>query len=62
MERATFTPKEAAAYIGVSMPTIYALAAREDFPSMRLGKKIIISADGLRQWINRECGVTIEQN
>lgn len=61
MEKLTLSAKEAAACIGVSMPTMYELAARKDFPATKLGKKVIISAEGLRQWINRECGVTIEQ-
>lgn len=49
---------EAARLLGVSKPKIYDLIAQEDFPSFKVGKRTLISVDGLRKWINRQAGVS----
>ncbi len=53
MEKLALSPAEAAEVIGVSMPTMYDLCHRADFPSFRLGRKILIPVDPLREWANR---------
>lgn len=51
--------KEAAAMIGVSLPTFYQLAHSENFPSLRVGKRILINVEGLQRWANEQCGNSI---
>lgn len=53
------TAKEAAAMINVSMPTFYQLAASDGFPALRVGKKILVSVDGLKAWVNEHCGMVV---
>ena len=48
---------EAALMLGVGTNKMYALAASDGFPSVRLGKRILIPVDGLRAWINRQAMV-----
>lgn len=55
-ERLTLTPAEAAALLGVSLPTFYQLCRREGFPSIRVGRKILISKTGLQRWLEQQTG------
>lgn len=41
------TVEELASYLHVSRVTAYTLAGREDFPSFRVGRRILIDARGL---------------
>ena len=53
-ERLALKPPEAAALIGVSLPVMYQLCKRADFPAVRLGRAIIIPKAGLEAWLERE--------
>ena len=53
-ERLTLTPEEAAKQLGVSKPTMYALCNRKDFPSVRVGRKIIIPLASLEKWLEAQ--------
>lgn len=60
MENKIMVPaKEAAAMMNVSMPTFYQLAASDGFPAIRVGKKILISVDGLKKWEEEHRGSSI---
>ena len=53
------TPKDVAIVLGVSMPTVYEIVSREDFPSIRVGEnknrqKIIIPRDRFFKWLYKE--------
>lgn len=39
--------------LGVSRSTAYALAKRADFPAARIGKKLVVSEEALREWLAR---------
>ena len=56
-ERPVLTVEEAAAILGVSSKAIYALVKQPftDFPSFKVGKRILISREMLYEWIRREC-------
>ena len=45
--------------MNVSMPTFYQLAASEGFPSIRVGRKILVSVDGLKSWVKERYGITV---
>lgn len=45
---------EAARLLGVSRPTLYQLLNREDFPSFRVGNRVLVSVAGLQVWIERQ--------
>ena len=44
----------AARLLGVSRPTLYQYIGRDDFPSFKLGNRVLVSVDGLREWIDRQ--------
>ena len=51
-----FTVAEAAQVLSLSKNLMYQLANRDDFPSIRLGKRIMIPRDKLIEWVNSHCG------
>lgn len=50
-EKYTISVRELAVYLGVSNSVAYRLVHREDFPVLRLGKRILIPVAGLTEWI-----------
>ena len=51
--RLTLSVEEAAAELGICAKSVYALARREDFPIIKLGRRIRIPREGLREWVER---------
>lgn len=45
---------EAAKMMDISRPTLYKLLNRADFPSFRVGGRVLISVAGLQAWIDRQ--------
>lgn len=54
MEKNTMSVKELAERMGISLPMAYDLTRREDFPSLRVGARILIPIDAFRDWLARE--------
>lgn len=48
---------EAAELLGLSTARMYQIVHMEGFPSVRIGKRIFISAKGLEQWFEAQAGV-----
>lgn len=55
-ERLTYKPAEVAELLHVSLPVVYNLCKRSDFPAVRFGRAIVIPADALRAWLAKESG------
>lgn len=50
--RAVLTVKEMASFLGISIPSAYALVNRADFPSVRLSeRRIVVPRQSLEQWL-----------
>lgn len=49
---------EAALLLGVSRPTMYNLVNRDDFPKIRVGRRVIIPRQGLEEWMQKEAKCT----
>lgn len=45
---------EAAKLLNVSRPTLYTLLNREDFPSFRIGNRVLVSVSGLKEWVDQQ--------
>lgn len=45
---------------GIGRSTAYELCNRPDFPSIRIGRKVLISVDGLTEWIKNHEGKVVE--
>lgn len=59
MEPLAVSSNEAARLLNISRPTLYTLLNREDFPSFRIGNRVLISVSGLKEWVDRQ---TIERS
>lgn len=40
--------------LGISISSAYELMRRKDFPSVRIGNRLIVPKDKLRKWIEKE--------
>ena len=45
---------EIAAVLGVSRAASYELARSKDFPSLRIGTRIVVPKDQFIEWVNRK--------
>ena len=45
---------EAAELLGISRNQAYELARRDDFPSLNIGGRIVVSLRGLEDWVDRQ--------
>lgn len=54
MERRILTVLEMAAQLRISRPKGYELAGRADFPSIRIGKRIVIPEDAFYRWLDEQ--------
>ena len=49
----TLTVKELQTALSVGRSTAYELVNSKGFPAFRIGKKILISAEGLEEWMKK---------
>ena len=54
MDKLTYSPTETAQVLGVSRPTVYQLMKRADFPAFKVGSRTLVSAEGLRTWVQAQ--------
>lgn len=53
-ETFTISVQEAAVHLGISERNAYYLTRRADFPTVRIGKRIRVSREGLREWVRKQ--------
>ncbi len=51
MVRMTMNVSELAKHLGISKPKAYELANSSRFPSIRVGKRLIIPVESFEQWL-----------
>lgn len=56
MEKLTVTVDEMAKIVGVSRPTAYELIHKEGFPTVRIGRRIVIPLNSLKRWLEEQAG------
>lgn len=54
MEKLTLSVSEMQKALGIGRNTAYELVNREDFPAVRLGKRIVIPVEGLTAWLKAQ--------
>ena len=54
MEKLAYSVPELAEALGVGRKVAYDLVQRPDFPTIRIGKRIVVSIDGLKVWLERQ--------
>lgn len=45
---------DAAKRLGVPVSTMYEIVKSEGFPTIRIGTRILVSAKGLEEWVDRK--------
>lgn len=58
MEKMALSVAEAAELLGLCPKSVYELTRREDFPAFKAGSRTIISAEGLREWVQKQAAGT----
>lgn len=43
--------------LGISRPTAYELVHREDFPKVRVGRRLLIPRVGLEEWLKEQSSI-----
>lgn len=54
IKKMAYSMDEAAELLGVSRPTLRMLVNQVEFPSFRVGKRRLISAEGLQHWMDKQ--------
>lgn len=57
-DKMLLTVQETAETLRLSRPTVYTLIHRDDFPSIRIGSKILINAKKLQEWVDNQSQVS----
>lgn len=55
-EKLTLSVEEMGELLGVSRQTAYNLIHRADFPTLRIGKRVLIPKKQLEAWMDRQLG------
>ena len=50
------TVEEMGEMFGISRQLAYQLARRDDFPTLRIGRRLLIPSGKLIEWVNNHCG------
>ena len=53
MEKTTMSVQELAAQMGISLPKAYELVKEPDFPTIKVGTRILIPVEPYREWLIR---------
>lgn len=53
-EKKTYSVAEAAKVLGISAKSMYDLARTKGFPTIQVGKRLLISIKGLEKWIEEQ--------
>lgn len=51
MEKFTISVQELSSQLGISLPKAYELVKRHGFPVVRVGNRILIPVDALKEWL-----------
>lgn len=54
MERMVLVASDIAEALNTGINTAYALMHREDFPSIRIGRKLVVPRDAFLRWLDRQ--------
>ncbi len=53
MDKKTMSVQELALYMGISLPKAYEVVHRPDFPSFRVGTRILIPTESFTEWLKK---------
>lgn len=53
-EKLALSVADTAELLSISPPTVYELMRRADFPAFKLGKRTLVSRQGLEAWVQNQ--------
>jgi excisionase family DNA binding protein len=53
MEKAVYNVKEVAAMLGINTVKAYELARRQDFPAIKIGRRILVPKEAFHRWLEQ---------
>ena len=53
-QRLAVSIDEAAHLLSISRPVVYDLTKRSDFPSFRIGKRVLVNVRALQDWLDEQ--------
>ena len=60
MEKLILSVEDLQQVLGIGRHTAYDLVNRADFPTIRLGRKILVPRDALMRWLDRQTQDALE--
>lgn len=54
------SPGDLSKVLPVSRATLYRMAEQDRIPCIRLGRRIIISREHLKRWLDQQLGITLD--
>ena len=54
MEKLTLSVAEAAEVVGISVRYMYDLVKSDGFPTIQVGRRLLVSAKGLERWLEEQ--------
>ena len=51
MDKTTMSVQELSAQMGISLPEAYELVKKKDFPTTKVGTRILIPVDTFKEWL-----------
>ena len=60
MEKLILSVEDLQQVLGIGRHTAYDLVNRTDFPTIRLGRKILVPRDALMRWLDRQTQDALE--
>ena len=51
IEKAVYNIYEVAALMGINLPKAYKMVRQESFPSIRIGRRIVVPKEAFRRWL-----------
>jgi excisionase family DNA binding protein len=56
-ERLVYTVEELGQVLGIGKNKAYELVSQNNFPSFKVGKKILINKEALSKWVQDQCTI-----
>ena len=56
MEKSTMSVQDLSLKMGISLPKAYALVKEPDFPTIRIGTRILVPVEGFQAWLRTKSG------
>ena len=50
----TLSARDLAELLGISLIAAYSLFHREDFPTLKIGRRLLVTHDALMQWLTED--------